>query len=534
MVLAWVAHNRNEKGIAMRQFMAVHSHLIQGILTGYDRMLFRGTLRFLAFVEGMTGFMKRRGLLHKDFMAWSGSVTERIKADAIRLAERSGRPPIYLASSAMSKEREALAEAHRQGVSEGLIGVFSCVEPCLSYGLFRNRAQRTLDLQLLRRKCLHYYFYWLHPDLGLCHLRLQTWAPFNVQVCLNGRERLARQLAAARIAHQQRDNCFVWIANVVAAQQLADAQLDTRWEDLLDGLLDQAFPARRELFPEPQLRHYWSLQQSEWATDLLFHRTADLERLYPSLVRQAMCVFQSDDILRFLGGLNPGRVLTPGSRVEVTSDLKRRPEGLRVKHRVGDNSLKLYNKEGSVLRVETTINQIRDFKERRPGPNGQPVWRRLRKGVAATRRRAEVCQHANNRYLDALAATRTGERMEPLLKAVSRPVQKRGRRHRGLRPWGEDAALLAHLARGEFLLNGFRNRDVRAALSPKPTPTDPASQRKAAARVSRKLALLRAHGLVRKVGGTHRYLLTTKGVQLCTAVLHLNQVEIQDVVELAA
>ena len=519
----------------MRQFIAIHSRLIQGILNGYDRMLFRGTLRFLAFVDGMTGFMKRRRMLHKDFMAWSGSVTERIKADAIRLAQASGGPPIYLTSSAVSKEEAALAEARRRGVGEGLIGVFSCVEPCLSYGLFRNRAQRTLDLHLLRRKCLHYYFYWLHPALGLCHLRLQTWAPFSVQVCLNGRERLARQLVAARIAHQQRDNCFVWIENIAAAQKLADAQLETRWEDLLDGLLDQAFPARRELFPEPQLRHYWSLQQSEWATDLLFHRADDLERLYPPLVRQAMSGFQSDDILRFLGRVNPNRVFAPGCRVAVTSDLKRRPEGIRVKHRVGNNSIKLYNKEGSVLRVETTINEIRDFKERRPGPAGKPVWRRLRKGVAATRRRAEVCQNANNRYLDALAAARTGERMEPLLAAASRPVHKRGRRHRGLRPWGEDAVLLKTLARGEFLLNGFRNRDLRAALATTPArPDDLVESRKVAARISRQIARLRAHGLVRKVTGTHRYLLTTKGTKLCTAVLHLNQAQIQDVVALAA
>jgi hypothetical protein len=303
---------------------------------------------------------------------------------------------------------------------------------------------------------------------------------------------------------------------------------------LLNGLLDQAFPARRELFPEPQLRHYWSLQQSEWATDLLFHRAADLERLYPPLVRHAMSVFQSDDILRFLGRLNPGKVFQPSCPIEVTTDLKRRPEGVRVKHRVGGNSLKLYNKAGSVLRVETTVNDIRDFKERRTGAGGQPVWRRLRKGVAATRRRAEVCQAANNRYLDALAATRTGERLEPLLATISQPVVKRGCRHRGLRPWAEDAALLATLARGEFLLNGFRNRDLRAVLAEKPAATDPLQQRKASARISRQIRLLRAHGLARKVSGTHRYLLTPKGAQLCTAVLHLNHVEIQEVVKLAA
>ena len=518
----------------MRQFLAVHAPLIQGVLNGYDRMLFRGTLRFLAFVEGMTGFMKRRGLLHKDFMAWSGSVTERIKADMLRLAETTGEPPQYLTSSSVSKEEFALSQAQRRGVREGLIGVFSCVEPCLSYGMFRNRQQRTLDLQLIRRKCLHYYCYWLHPELGLCHLRLQTWAPFSVHVCLNGREWLARQLAAANIAHVKRDNCFTWLADVAGAQRLADAQLATRWDPLLNGLLDQAFPARRALFPEPELRHYWSLQQSEWATDLLFRSQADLERLYPSLVRHAISVFDSADVLRFLGRLKPGKAFQPGCHIEVTSDLKRRPEGVRVKHHVGANTLKIYNKQGSVLRVETTINDIRDFKERRSGPDGKPVWRRLRKGVAATRRRAEVCQAANNRYLDALAAARSGERLESLLAAVSQPVRKRGRRYRGLRPWGEDAAWLATLARGEFLLNGFRNRDVRAALAGGTAAQDPVLERKAAARVTRHIGLLRAHGLVRKVSGTHRYLLSEKGILLCTAVRHLNQVEIQAVVKLAA
>jgi hypothetical protein len=337
-------------------------------------------------------------MLHKDFMAWSESVTARIKADAIRLAETAGGEPIYLTSSAVSKEEAAVAEAERRGITTGLIGVFSCVEPCLSYALFRNRQQRTLDLQRIRRKCLHYYFYWLHPAVGLCHLRLQTWAPFSVQVCLNGRERLACQLTAAQIAHVKRDNCFTWIADMAAAQKLSDAQLQTRWEGLLDGLLDQTFPARQELFPEPELRHYWSLQQSEWATDLLFQRTADLERLYPPLVRHAMSVFQSDDVLRFLGRLNTGRVFAPG----------------------------------------------------------------------------------------------------------------------------------------EFLLNGFRNRDLCAALTEATPSSDPKERRKVAARVTRQIARLRAHGLVRKVSGTHRYLLTTKGAQLCTAVLHLNHVEIQEVVKLAA
>ena len=78
----------------------------------------------------------------------------------------------------------------------------------------------------------------------------------------------------------------------------------------------------------------------------------------------------------------------------MVSDVKQRPEGLRIKHRVNGNSVKMYDKQGSVLRVETTINDARDLKCYRAAegnPNGPRTYRKLRKGVADMTRRAELC-----------------------------------------------------------------------------------------------------------------------------------------------
>ena len=70
---------------------------------------------------------------------------------------------------------------------------------------------------------------------------------------------------------------------------------------------------------------------------------------------------------------------------ELVSDMKTRPEGVRIKHRLGENSIKMYDKQGSVLRVETTINDAAGFKSFRTPegkPNAEPAWHTMRKGIA--------------------------------------------------------------------------------------------------------------------------------------------------------
>ena len=193
------------------------------------------------------------------------------------------------------------------------------------------------------------------------------------------------------------------------------------------------------------------------------------------------------------------------------------------------------------MRVETTINDTRQFKVfRKPQdrseqpqdrPDAKPSWQRMRKGVADLHRRAEVSQNANHRYLDAMADVKDNTPLRQLLEPLCQRVNFKGRSARPLNPLSEsDATLLSHIARGEFILNGFRNRDIRTLLFPT-QGDDPNQQRRQSAKVTRLLRLLRAHGLIHKVPKTHRYQLSQKGRTAITALLAARQA---DIVTLAA
>ena len=505
----------------MQSFLQRHAASVIGILSGFDRLVFRGTLRNMAFAEGLMRYLNLNHILLKDAGAHFEEVSGRVKAASVRLAEEQQRPVQYLPSAQTRKEQVAREIARRDGVSAGFICVLSTVEVCQSFEVRRNREARRLELRACPRKCLHYYHYWMHPTLGLMHARLQTWFPFTLQVCMNGREWLARMLDREGIGYRKSDNCFRWLEDGKRAQGLAMAQLRTAWPALLDGLARHVNPLCPSVFGRFETAYYWSAHQTEWATDVMFKTPAALAELYPRLIRHGMSTFHSTDVMRFLGQ----RLSATGSvnghfEGEVISDLKQRPEGLRLKHRVGQNAVKVYDKQGSVLRVETTINDARAFKVYRPAEGGaedQLRWRRMRRGVADMQRRAEVSQACNERYLEALAQADDTQLLQTLLAPVCQPVWRAGRRARALQPFGADGTLLDVLGRGEFALNGFRNRDLQAHLYAAPASSAD-EQRRRAARVTRQLRLLRLHGLIRKVPRTHRYQLTALGRTVIVAL----------------
>src|SRR5665811_1283621 len=110
-----------------------------------------------------------------------------------------------------------------------------------------------------------------------------------------------------------------------------------------------------------------------------------------------------------------------------------------------------------------------------------------------------------DRYADALASVDDTRRLEELTEKLERSTKWQGRTVRGLRVLGEDNRLLLTMSRGEFNLNGFRNRDLQRLLY-RGQPTDSAEGKRRCAAMSRKLRMLRAHGLIKKVPHTHRYL----------------------------
>ena len=352
----------------------------------------------------------------------------------------------------------------------------------------------------------------------------------NVNVVLNGREWLARQMDGKGIDYVRRDNCFPQISDFAHAQRLASQQPKIKWMGQLDRLLRRVHPLHAEFFSGAgALDYYWSSEQTEWATDVVFRDAGSLNHLYQALVRRGIDTFQSPDVLRFLGHKVPAHGGVQGRyQGEVMSDLKRRAEGVRIQHRAGKNTVKMYNKEATVLRVETTLNDgkgLKVYRRKHNDPDGKPQWLDLRKTVLDLPRRVEWSQSANNRYLEALSTITADMPLSKLTDKLCQAVEVNGRRHRGLRPFDpEEVRLLQAVSRGEFLISGFRNRDVRKSLYSE--TEDAVERRRESSRVSRKLALLRAHGLIKKIPRTHRYLLTESGAKAIAAILSARQASV--------
>ena len=523
----------------MEEFIRKHGSQVVGVLSGWDRIRFRGTLRVLSVVPGLFSWLVEQGVLLKEFKGFALALTERLKTSIEGVAAAAERKIVYLASSALSKEALVQELLRREKIEHGLVCVFSCVEPCRSFDIFRDPVKKHIDLKSSLRKCLHWYLYFLHPIWGLCHVRIQSWLPYTVHVCMNGREWLCRSLATAGIGFQRRDNCLIDVADLTEAQRLLDVQPWADWSGGLTALLHEACPALSELsMRSSPLQRYWSADETEWATDVMFRSPAALSALYPSLIRHAMTTFSSRDVMRFLGRTALPREggVYPRFQGEVVSDLRRRPEGMRIKHRLNANSIKMYDKQGSVLRIETTINDARDLRIHRVSeadPSGPKKLRKLRKGVVDLPRRAAVSHAANKRYLESLAAVETSTPLGAALDRISQPVTLSGHRCRGLHPLvGDDARLAEYLLRGEFAINGFRNRDLRALWF---SPTDDALEiRRQSAKIGRLLRLFRSQGLIYRVKGTHRYQLAAEGRRILPAFVAARNANTTKLQELAA
>jgi hypothetical protein len=517
---------------AVRRFIANHANKITGVLSGFDRLVFRGTLRPISFVDGLKRLLWKNNILLKDFGPYAHRLTHQLREASLRGAQEQGRPVQYLRSADIDKEAVARQVMERDGITSGLICVLTAIEPCTSFDIFKNSDTHRLELVSRFRKGLTLYHYLVDPVFGFMNARIQSWLPFTIQICLNGREWLARVMDKAKLGYRRRDNCFVRLDDAARAQTLMNQQVHFAWTSALDRFARMLNPAHRLMFKQTPMDYYWTAHQTEWATDVMFVNSGALAAIYPALVLHGMTAFSSPDVMRFLG-----RKVHGAFQGEIISDFKNRPEGVRIKHRVGFNSVKLYDKQGSVLRVETTINQTYPFKVFRhteDDPQGPKDWLPMRKGIADLHRRAKISQASNNRYLDALASVDTAIPLGELVRSICQPTTYRDKRVRALRPWSaEDTRLFEAVSRGEFAVNGFRNRDLQGLLYDIPADS-PEEKRRRSAKVSRLLRMLRAHGLIRKVNATHRYILTANGHDILTAILATHKITLQQLHRAAA
>lgn len=508
----------------MNAFMKKHGKDIIGTLSGWDRIVFRGTSRLIANVTGMDKYLSMAGILLKDFREYAKAKTAQLIQASTDKAVQAQRPNIYLISSRIEKEQTALDIVQQDSIKEGLICILRVVEPCMSYEVHRNRDLKILELKKKESKCTFLYHYWFDEYFGFMGARIQTWFPFTIQIWMNGREWLAKRLDQVGLSYTRADNCFPWIADFDRAQILMDQMHQTPWCEHFDRITDFLNPAHESMFSNFPLHYYWTSYQTEWATDVCFRNTVALQAIYPQLVRGAISAFGSKDVLRFLG-----KRFNPHGNKEVTSSYQVRPEGIRVKHEAYRNSVKIYDKASSVLRTESTVNNHRAYKVFRPTEcDPEPKWLPMSKGIVDLYARSQHSHKINSRYLDALETLDTNERVESVVASVCKRRRHKGKSIRALRPWSQQDKLLFSAVVTCGLAGDFRNGDIANQLYPS------RSAKEVSSKVTYLLRILREHKIIRRLPNTRRYRLTPKGAKIIATVLLTQSVTTEQLNKAAA
>jgi hypothetical protein len=493
------------------EFIARHRDKVVGVLSCCDRVIFKGHLNRLSYPEGLESFLDFRGIKIADFKHFATRQADRIKEHARAVASQLGRPHLHL-EGYRRKEDLARAIGERDKVADGLICILTAVEPCRTFKLLYGKGRP--KLASARRKCLFVYFYYMLPRFGLVHFRIQTWLPFEVQIYVNGHDWLAKRLDRASIAFRQRDNAFPWIEDFRRAQCLADTFFDQKWITTLTSFACVINPLLYDTLKD--FEYYWVVDQCEFTTDVVFKDRSSLQPLFHELLRYATVHMGAEDILSFLG-----RKLHPSFAGEVLTDCKRRIPGYRVKHRMKQNWIKSYDKFGVILRIETVINQPREFRVFREGTRkGRPTrgWFPMKKGVSNFYRYREVSLSANARYLDALAVVADPRPAQQCVQSICQRTRHDGRSVPAINPLApEERRLFSAILRGEHTIHGFRNKDIRSHLF---SPTrDTAEIRRRSARVSRLLRRLHHKALIAKIPRSRRWRLTATGTAFMAAAL---------------
>ena len=484
---------------------------VAGVISCYDRVVIQGTLPRFCYAEGMTRYLSSRGHKIFDFVVFAKPLTDRIKANAEALAAEAGLKVDYIRRKNFRKEDKVKAVLAERGDHPGLVWVFSALEPCTTYQPWFNKTSRTAYLRPDDGKCLHYYFYFIDEELGLCYMRVPTWCPFRLQFYCNGHNWLTRQLGRRAIPLQMLDNAFVGIGDWEQAQRLADGWQPERLHRRLDEFARRYCPVLKQL----EETYHWSLDTVEYATDLVFRRPTDLQAIYGHLIRTAVHTVKPDDIATFLGRKLHGKYQDEmGNRYNV------RLEGTRVRHSMGKTTLKMYDKFARILRIETTTLDVTFFQhyrevEHRDGTTTM-TFAPMKKTIYSLGALREVLTAANRRYLEFPSAIDDPSGGMGKLKHLSQPVDEQDRSYRGFNLFDErDELLLEVIARGEFNISGFQNKRLRQFL-----PEMNSGQ------VSRLLKRLRVHGLIKKASRCYKYYLTAVGRQVISLGLRLKNLVI--------
>jgi hypothetical protein len=484
---------------------------LSGVLSCYDRIVITGTLPGICYAGGMSSFLYAKGIRIFDYARFAEPLRERIRQRAEQLAAEQGARIEYIAKTHIRKEEVVAKVLAARGEQPGLVHVISAMEACESYRPWHDKASGQTYLKPDSGKCLHYYFYFIDEQLGLCYLRVPTWCPFRLQFYCNGHSWLARKLTAAGIEFTLADNALVQVADIERAQTLADSLGPQELHRRLDRYAERLCPVG-EVFGQ---RYHWSLMQVEYSTDLIFRSAATLKPLYEQLSRQAVLAVKAEQVASFLG-----KKITAQLAQEIGSRFATRIDGTCIKHRFGKTGVKMYDKFGRLLRLETTTNDVSFFKHHRKVEHHDGHSTRelapLKKTIYSLIDLREILAACNRRYLEFLSALEDTSSGERDLARLSAPKPHDDRTIKGLNFFAPtEQKLLRALQRPEFNIHGLRRADLKGFLA-----------EFSASRLSRELHRLRVLGLIKRVARSYRYYLTRLGRAAIAAACSLTQFHI--------
>lgn len=449
----------------------------------------------ISYGKGMTKYMYQNEVRIFDYPKFAEPFKEKIRANAERIAKENGVEIEFIRKSGVRKESIISEKIEKRGNHSGIVHIISVMETCNTFKPWHDKTTGKTFLKSDTSKCLHYYFYFIDEQVGLGYVRVPTWCPFRLQVYVNGHNLLASEMKKAGIKYTMIDNAFDSLEDAGKAQELSDKISIEKLHRKLDEFAWQFCPVYKDF----NLRYHWSVMQAEYATDIVFKKQEGLQQIYNELVATAIHTVKPENIATFLG-----HKLDPRYQGEVGNNYNVRIEGSRIKHTMGTVSIKMYDKFSKILRIETTSNDISFFKHfrevvHRDGTTSHEMAP-LKKNIYSLSFLSENLKASNRRYLDFISAFDNKEVGRKRLEKVTSSKSENNRNYKGFNFFNvDDLTVLMAIVRGEFNINGFRNKNMQKLLGFN------------GGKISRLIKRLRVHGLIKKATDSYKYYLTKIG-----------------------
>lgn len=500
-------------------FIKKHAESIIGMNSSFDREIISGSLIPISYLEGVMKYLSSNRILLKDFTGFAKALAKKIKDNAIAISQRDKVEYQYLNNSKIRKDKLVKSIIEKRGKQPGLVAILSSLEIENSFDIYRNRDKQKLQIIPRQRKCLHIYYYFIDETLGLCYLRIQTFFPFKVQFYFNGKEKLANDLKKASVEYQKEDNCFTYLSDYRKAQQIADVLEVAKLHSRLDYYAKKYVNILDDISRIWKLSYHWSVRQIEYATDIMFKGEEALNKYYEELLKQITLSTAPEDVLTFLGKKQKGN-----QAGKVQTSYKRTYFGIRIKHQNRNTIIKIYNKAGSVLRIEITFNKASDLRvvQEVHQKDGQTVKKLapLKKSIYSMEHYIRFAKDATRRYLDYLNQMDDRSKGASEINQLTERKTENNKHYKGFNPFNsQDNTIFQELLNGLFISSGFRNKDLKSALSKKLPSV--AGTPWTTSKICRLLKRLRVFGLVKRVAKSYKYFLTQKGRMILSLCVRL-------------